>query len=42
MAASDARMKKLNGAALAEVEGKLNVLTKSNERRKFGEDVIKL
>jgi len=36
------QMKKLNGTALPEVEGKLNMKTKSNERRKIAKDVRKL
>lgn len=36
------QMKRLNGTALPEVEGKLNMKTKSNERRKIAKDVRKL
>ena len=41
MVAPDTEMKKLKGTALPEVEGTLNIITKSNERRKFGKDAIK-
>ena len=41
MVAPDTEMRKLKGTALPEVEEKLNIITKSNERRQFGKDATK-